>query len=543
MKLGTSNMFTLILGVILSVNFGNATSTTIEFRFPNTTFDNCCNTTDKKKEYLIGCNKIFDEQDSIKCLNVTEFEGSAIVTTKSKNPNHESILKKKYIAAKHVNNHSTENGYVYNTTEENASEKVAVIFSGEEFYYDGKRIRESLIAKDYDVHLTEAHVAEERRPNYFDIHDWNKTPLMKNLNEKNHYNQLLFLVTAHGHNHFGANIMWSSLLKLVKILESKADEIYIHLDTCHSGDAAKVWEPKLGNNVKVLTAASCDGKTTAYSPQYTEWNLVNQIFTGYYLDLHGIERITNAGTDEFLSLFNCESTVGDIQKLFQSECQATKCTKLHVIRGEEEQLNKWNILPINLAVVSNSNPIKQIQFRNYQTCGVEKPKAFDVTQIVDFNPPQKLDTELVNTKDPVETWKLRVDDIPVKTDNGRVFNPIPESITNKNLEPYSTILMLNDVQCKETDRQCRNRADRELPIISKLKLGYYNTRKIWILDDDKPYQDKEMDEWTKIIIGVSCVVGVLIIAIIIYFCCCNKKKPKKHQKSAAHHRRNRQYRI
>lgn len=154
----------------------------------------------------------------------------------------------------------------------NPSDKAAVIVSGPGFHHEGVRLRESLSEKNYDVHLVEVHAE-----GIINIEDWSKTPLGKDLD--GHYKQLIFIVTAHGHEEVGAQIYWKSLLTLVKLFEQKADEIFIHLETCFSGDAAERWLPQLGNNVKVLTTSSCRGSSTLYNPSLMDWDIVNQLFT------------------------------------------------------------------------------------------------------------------------------------------------------------------------------------------------------------------------------------------------------------------------
>jgi hypothetical protein len=92
------------------------------------------------------------------------------------------------------------------------SGKIAVIISGKEFYHEGKKLRQTLIEKDYTVHLTEVYKDKKRQRTCFNVADWTQTPLMKSLNEEHHYKHLLFIIAAHGHPDIGANITWSSLL-------------------------------------------------------------------------------------------------------------------------------------------------------------------------------------------------------------------------------------------------------------------------------------------------------------------------------------------
>merc|ERR1711959_503761 len=110
----------------------------------------------------------------------------------------------------------------------------------------------------------------------------------------------------------------------------------------------------------------------------------------------------------------------------------------------------------------------------------------------------------------------------------RFFKHIPASLERQNLEPYSTITHLNSREATEFNREV---ATNQLALLRTLQLSFYNTREIWKLDDDKPYNDEEK-KWAqikKILIIVSCIVGVAIIIAICACCFCKKKKRKQRQ--------------
>jgi hypothetical protein len=427
------------------------------------------------------------------------------------------------------------------------SDKVAVIFSGHEFHHEGVKLREALLEKNYDVHLTEV------RPKYnftkFDIPDWSKTQLAKDLD--GHYKQLLFIVTGHGNEEIGANIRWDSLLNLVKLFEQKADEIFIHLETCFSGDAAERWLPQLGNNVKVLTTSSCKSATTSFNPYLTDWDIVNQIFTGYYLETKWLDRESNAHKDVFEKL-NCNSNVSELEKLIHTPCKRKQnanghntCTKLHIWKGKDEKLTDWNILPINLTVENN----QKILGGNYEPTYLEFPdKQCKLPQIifsrkeerVDFNPAipmifsNNYNDSLVNTRDPIKTWKLRTYNIPIrdKEDFKYYYSQVPKQFKEKNIKPYSTILAINESSCtiNEVNKQC---GTNDLKKVESMILGYYNTRKIWILDDNSGYNVPEPEGFeyvpadytiTIIICIISAIVVLIIVGCFIAHCCTGKKK-------------------
>jgi len=96
------------------------TYTTHRFRFPDTKFDECCGNDEKKRTYLEACNENF-KKDNIKCVNVTR--GSAIVTTKSTNPKHESIIRNKFAKITHINKHSCLKAHYYGEHEEKEQNK------------------------------------------------------------------------------------------------------------------------------------------------------------------------------------------------------------------------------------------------------------------------------------------------------------------------------------------------------------------------------------------------------------------------------------
>jgi len=417
------------------------------------------------------------------------------------------------------------------------SDKVAVILSGHELYHEGLKLREALLEKNYDVHLTEVHAK-----NVLSIPDWSETQLGKDLD--GHYKQLLFIVTAHGHKTFGANILWKSLLDLVKLFEQKADEIFIHLQTCFSGDAAERWLPQLGNNVKVLTTSSCTGSATLFNPPLMDWNIVSQIFTGYYLKTEWPAewgtRASNAHEEQFKKL-HCNSKVSELAELIGEPCGKKFaghdcCTKIHIWKGAGEKLAHWNILPINLTIEKEygSEESTHVKFLNN---GCELlPSQFPIMEEhVDFNPalPMVISEygyeSLVNTLDPSKNWKLRTCHIPflIGDQNGQYpFRPVPKEFKEKNIKPYSTILEINGKKCVND-----NCAKKDLKLVHTMRLGYYNTRQINILNDNydswqpQPHRPHPPYDYTVTII--VCIVSIIVLVIVgcgIAYCCCYKKK-------------------
>jgi len=420
------------------------------------------------------------------------------------------------------------------------SEKVAVIFSGHEFHHNGAKLRESLLEKNYDVHLTQVHGEQ-----LFYIHDWSKTPLGKALD--GHYKQLLLIVNAHGYEYNGgggAQIYWDSFFELIKLFEQKADEVFIHIEACFSGNAAERWFPQLGNNVKVLTTSSCPKKSSVFNPFFMDnWGLTAQIFTGYYLSIDNLKPSANQSAFEKLT---CNSTVSDLANVMYAPCTATThvggeqcCSKLHIWRGQNEQIDKWDILPINLTV-KKVTKLTHVEFPGHKNCGIEQ-KPFDHKRVVQFNHalPLIFDSKtvglqetLVNTLDPIKAWKLRTYNMPIKNKSGQYyFHPVPKEFKENNIAPYSTILEINDTCNAEKDPCNREQGELLLKNVHNLSLGYYDTREIWNLGNNEhfPYptpHDPEQPATDYTTIIVVCVVVVLGIAIgaFVFFCYCKKKK-------------------
>merc|ERR1712072_700929 len=109
------------LSICFGVHFGNGRhkitldKKSIQYRFPNTNFDECCNTRAKREDYLGACSKLFEknENDDIKCVKVTK--GSAIVTFESTKPKFEDRVEKAFQKNEPIliNGNSTEGGYLY----------------------------------------------------------------------------------------------------------------------------------------------------------------------------------------------------------------------------------------------------------------------------------------------------------------------------------------------------------------------------------------------------------------------------------------------
>jgi hypothetical protein len=389
------------------------------------------------------------------------------------------------------------------------SDKVAVILTSHDFFHTGTKLRESFLQKHYDVHLTEVHATK-----VLDIKDWSKTPLGEKLD--GHYKQLIFIVAAHGSEQFGALIYWNSLLALVKLFEKKADEIFIHLNTCFSGDAAESWNGKLGPNVKVFTVSSCKGKKTYFDAYLMDWDISSQIFTGNFLHTTPYERFSNANIDKFRDL-KCDSNISQLNAVIDKQCSIdNKCASLHIWKGEDEKLTKWDIVPKNLTVVNKPisncpNPncwkhkinLSYIKFTD-QSCEAH-PKPFDHIRTVTFNPHLQLvhdsarlevpmiynNESWVNIYDPIQDWKVRTQEITIKnTETGQPFylSPVPKEFKENEIKPYATILDLNGHELYHyvnlNGELVYEHGLNQLKEVKDMKLGYYEpTSNIWILND------------------------------------------------------------
>lgn len=388
--------------------------------------------------------------------------------------------------------------------------KAAVIFSGDEFYHEGTQLRASLLEKGYDVHLAEV---LSKRPLRFE--DWSSTKLGKELND--HYTQLLFIVTAHGLREFGAMIYWDSLLKLVKLFEKKSENIFIHLETCHSGDAAKKWVKEIGNHVTIFTASSCPDKSTAYSPAF--WNHTNvlQIFTGYYLTVKNSPgRIGNINEDTFSKL-TCDATLSEVVGMLDKPCSLNTCYKVHIHRGNNEKLKDWNLLPINLALAEDSIKLTEDKKFADGTCEVPK-RVFDDQKTISFKSP--LDVQkFVNYYDPVKNWKVRTNHVPKQL-------PVPWELKDNVPMAHSTILRVNGEKCNILgSRYTKENCHENIKNAMELTVGYYETRDIWRVD--KQDEDYIPFDYTIIIYAAVGVGLVIAVGGFLLFCCRRsaKKRP------------------
>jgi hypothetical protein len=250
------------------------------------------------------------------------------------------------------------------------------------------------------------HLSEVQKNQAHNLKKWAKTTLGKNL--ASHYKKLIFVITGHGLPKYGVNISWDSLLDLVTLLETKCDEIFIHLDTCFSGNAANEWVQNVGNNVKIITASSCPNKKTNYDGDYLYHNNHIQLFSGYYLHVNGLEnKAGNTNINKFKKL-KCDATIFDVVKLSANDDCVNKewCNQTHIYKGKDEKLKDWNLLPIHLAIV------KHEEKSNWQS--IEFPSRLCPFTKEPFHHHKKINLDLtvnalgaVNELDPVEAWKIR----------------------------------------------------------------------------------------------------------------------------------------
>jgi len=404
--------------------------------------------------------------------------------------------------------------FVFVLADNTVPKNAAVIFSGKEFHHEGLALEQALLKKNYDVHLVQ--VKPKRSP-YITINNWSKSKLEKQLTD--YYSKLIFIVTAHGVPQYAANIQWDCLLKLVKFLETKANELYIHLETCHSGGIADTWMNAFGNNVKIFATSSCKNKSSVFDLRYIDHTNLLQIFTGYYLNAYD-KRIGNPSPTKFKTLhFN--SSVGDLLTLFDKNCEITQCSKVHIHKGNDEKIKDWKLLPKHLTIKESSSE-NGIDFPNYASISTTQ-KQPNKKEVVMFSEALHL-TELVNVDDPIDAWKIRTVDVEF-TEKAYL---VPNELKKQNISSYSSILSINSnfAACNTQRKTCTKKNQViALETVRSLSIAHYeNKNQVLILEEG----DKEKNYFYYILIG-SCIAGALLINVAICCRCCRKTKLRKQE--------------
>jgi hypothetical protein len=242
--------------------------------------------------------------------------------------------------------------------------KGAIIMTGDGFHSYGLEMEAELLKKSYDVHLVQVkndtQLVMPDRP-------WSNSKLVEQLNGK-HYDKLLFIVYGHGSEQTGLSIYWEKMLQLVKCLEIIADELFVHLHTCHSGDIVEQWNRELSEKVKVFNTLSCNGKAAQafdLKPPFV------QLITGYWY--HSPQR-PEVNVDAFKNL-GCDATLKNIANAVDNTpCRWNQCYKTHIHRGGAVKMKEWNLLPIILVKKSDGfNHHEEIPFAQ-STCHHESKK-------------------------------------------------------------------------------------------------------------------------------------------------------------------------
>jgi len=394
--------------------------------------------------------------------------------------------------------------------------KAAVIISGNQFHHEGLAIEASLLQKGYDVQLVQSQLEQ-----YWESEDWSKTPVVKNLKE--HYERLLFIVTGHGNHDVGVGVRWDSLLKLIQILEAKADEVWVHVDTCHSGDIVDKWMANFGKKVKIFTTASCAHKLSSFIGSNPNHTNPMQIFTGNYMFFDTQQPglpydCPKFKTDSkyFLKL-TCNASVDDVLGLMDRDCGET-CYKTHVHHGKDEKIRNWNLLPNNLY-----EQVGKKHFKFQDTSCKFKPVPFDKKESATFDKSINISKE-VNTFDPIDQWKVRTVDIIFGGPNAFF---VKEELKTKNIPSYSTILSINDSECDIESEKCTHSTGEEILTKStKLSFAYHkNKNEIYTL-----MKEVEEDHFWIIMLVVACVIGVLAAICITFYMCgwsCGRQKRRR----------------
>jgi len=405
--------------------------------------------------------------------------------------------------------------------------KGAVIMTGNEFHSHGLEIEAELLKKNYDVHMIQVKLEGQMSRDF----NWSKSQLIKQFDGKT-YDKLLFIAFGHGNEEIGLQMKWDQMLDLVKIFEKKADELFVHIHTCHSGEIVDRWEKELNNKVKVFNTLSCKGligKAFVVKPSFV------QFITGYWL--YAPER-EHADISTFKKL-GCDATLRDIADTVDtSKCSKNGCHKIHIHRGGDVKMKEWDLLPISLVKRTSDFSIdtEEIPFAQFN-CRRES-KEFTKTREINIQPNEFFHQQTSVLYDPIHTIKI-------KNTNGE-----GEAIDMKNVKPYSTVLLINSGKC-DTQNGCKQEtALSEMHNINRIKIGYHRNanKMLWITPNGEEYptflwdQDYPDDPprpgisyGTYHTIWIICTIIVLVVVgCIIAYCCCYKKKRQSVDQFRSH---------
>jgi len=413
--------------------------------------------------------------------------------------------------------------------------KGAIIMTGDGFHSYGLEMEAELLKKSYDVHLvqfkndTQLVMPDFPRPN---------SKLVEQLNGK-HYEKLLFIVYGHGNEYTGLSIAWEKMLVLVKCLEIIADELFVHLHTCHSGDIVQQWNKELSEKVKVFNTLSCKGKNgTAFvlKPSFV------QFITGYWY--HDPNR-RQVNVEAFKNL-RCDATLSDIANAVDTTtCGFWKatCYKTHVHRGGYVKLKEWNLLPIMLVKKSDgfNGDHEEIPFAQ-STCH-DGSKKFTETREINIKKNTLIHTYTSIFFDPTHTIKIQ------NVNRNGEAKDAPDEL--KNAPPYSTVLSINSKKC-DTQNGCKpHTAYAEMSNIRSINIGYHRNKNklLWITPngetyptfswdqdypDDPPYipgpepvnndpQSSYEYNYVPLVICIFAALALISCGVAAYFCCRVKK--------------------
>lgn len=391
-------------------------------------------------------------------------------------------------------------------------ENGAVIFTGNEFHHEGLKLQQNLLQKGFDVHLVEVK-PDSDSSGKIKINDWENSTLGQTL--QNRYEKLLFIITGHGNTEVGVNVEWSSLLNLLEFLTGKSDNIFLHIDTCYSGNQTESFLKAGGDHLKIFTTSSSSGRTTATSKEEFNHTNVLQVFSGYYLHKDGDPN--SAHTENFKTL-NCNSTASDVFEILHNAPitinHSLADTRIFLHKGQNEKLRDWNLLPVNLHVWFAEKD-QNVAFPD-RSCPLT-PIPYSGTTVVNFKRCVPLQG-VVNTSDPISEWQLRTVDI--------IDFPVPNEVkeSTKNVIPYSSILEINGSQC-DIQNGCKwLDGKKTLLHTTEVKLGFYtNKNEIWTLK----YGDDEFNFITFLIVTCSLIGAFVIGAFFIAYLCVCKAKSKR----------------
>jgi len=388
---------------------------------------------------------------------------------------------------------------------------------------EGLALQADFLKKGCEVHLAQSKPKNNKNP--MKINNWYETLLVKQL--KKSYKRLIFIIDGHGLKNMGADIQCKSFLKLVKILEKKAEKMFIHIATCYSGSVVNKWMKEFSKKVKIFTTSSCENNKSSFDPEYFNHTNVLQFFTGYYL----------RGTDEkfkkeIFKNLHCGSTLSDITKLLSKPCNDDKsCLKMHIHKGKHTKMVNWKLLPKNLTVADNENYFNKKNTPFDDDLCPPTIIAYDKKMRICFEEKVEIKAE-VNTLDPINAWKLRTTDVKFETKNGNFIYTIQEKLKKKNIPSYSSILKINDKKCDIVNGGCNSGLGIScLRNTESLTVGYHeNKNKIWIIEEGDFNKNENIGMFTLVALLAS-----IILICILHQCYQIHKIQKRNLKNETKH--------